>query len=141
VKARILCLSLLLAACSPSDVGYKYEVSWTCLSPEGCERTDAVMFIDRLNVIESAFFFLSTRTTALDVTGQRVADDSLPEGCEWLYGVTIFAHELEPFQACRTADGYEMEFSIPNAIPTTHSIWLVEARDFGPLQPASHGTP
>lgn len=131
MKARILCL-LLLAACSESDVSYHYGLTWTCLSPDGCERTDAMTLVDRLNVWGDAFVFLSTRTTEFHLRGQRVASDALPAGCAWLYGFSIFGHELEPSMVCGMADGFEFEISIPNAVPTTSSQWLGEAWELGP---------
>jgi hypothetical protein len=122
----------LLAACTESDVSYQYGLTWTCLSPEGCERADAVTLVDRLNIRGDLFFFLSTRTTEFLMTGQRIASTELPAGCAWVYGINIFGHELEPSKMCSTAGGFELELSIPNAIRTTYSEWLVEARDLGP---------
>lgn len=53
---------------SPCDFG----LTWTCQSPEGCERTDAIMLVDRLNVSGNRLFFHSTRTTAFASREQRV---------------------------------------------------------------------
>lgn len=131
MKARILC-SLLLSACSEPEIAYDYAVTWTCHSPEGCERTEELRLLDRLNVSDHFFFFLSTRDTEFDWSAQQVTSDSLPMGCSWLYPFSLFGYELEPSMACRRDGGYEIEFSIPNAIPGTHSLWLVEARDLGP---------
>lgn len=131
MKARALCL-LLLSACTESDVSYQYALTWTCQSLEGCERTEELKLIDRLNLSGDFFFFISRRDTSFDVSAQRVDSDSLPAGCALLYGFAIFGHELDPSKVCSSANGLVMEFSIPNAIPTTHSQWLVEARDLGP---------
>jgi hypothetical protein len=131
VKPGLLSL-LLLTACSESDISYDYELTWTCRSAEGCERTDAVLLVNRLNVSGDELFFLSTRTTEFVWGGQRVASDALPAGCALMYGSYFFGHELEPSQICDTEEGMELELSIPNAIPTTSSDWLVEARDLGP---------
>ena len=132
VKPGILCLLLLLTACSESDISYDYELTWTCLSPEGCERTDAVELVNRLNIGGDVLFFLSTRTSDFVWDGRRVASDELPAGCSRVYGLYFFGHELEPPKICNTEEGLELELSIPNAIPTTSSKWLVEARDLGP---------
>ncbi len=88
--------------------------------------------LNRLNVWDDAFIFLSTRTMEFHTGGQRVASDALPAGCASLYGVFIFGHELEPSKVCRIGDGFELELSIPNAISTTSSKWLGKARDLGP---------
>ena len=55
MKARILCV-LLLAACS-DDISFDYSLTWTCLSAEGCERTEEVKLHDRLNISADTFFF------------------------------------------------------------------------------------
>lgn len=131
MKARMLCL-LLLSACSEPEVAYDYAVTWTCQSPEGCERAEELQWLDRLNISGDIFFFLSTRDMDFDWSGQRVDSDSLPAGCSWLYPFSLFGYELEPSKLCRTSNGYELELSIPNAISATHSQWLIEARDLGP---------
>jgi hypothetical protein len=127
----MLCL-MLLSACTEPEVAYDYGLTWRCLSSEGCERAEEVSLIDRLNISGDFFFFDSRRDMNFGADGHRLASDSLPAGCALLYGFSLFGHELEPSKVCRTAGGFEMEFSIPNAIPTTHSKWLVEARDLGP---------
>ena len=131
MKIRMLCL-LLLAACTEPEVSYQYSLTWTCVSPDGCERTEVVTLIDRLNINGSSFFFISRRDADFDEDAQRVASDSLPDGCSWLYAFSLFGHELESATVCDTEDGFEMEFSVPNANPVTHSEWLVVARDLGP---------
>ncbi len=127
----MLCL-LLLSACTGPEIQYDYELIWTCQSPEGCERAEELALVDRLNTSDNFFFFNTRRDMLFWVSAQRVAADSLPPGCALLYGLVLFGHELEPFEVCQVADGYDMTLSIPNAITTTSSQWLVEARDLGP---------
>jgi hypothetical protein len=50
----------------------------------------------------------------------------------WLHGLVLFAHDLEPVSLCRTSEDLELELSIPNPDPATHSEWLVEGRAIGP---------
>lgn len=132
VKPGILCLLLLAACWAEPDISYDYGLTWTCLSLEGCERIDAVELVDRLDIGGDVLFFLSTRTSNFVWHGQRVASDALPAGCAQVYGLFFFGHELQPPNLCTTDEGLELELSIPNAIPTTSSEWLVEARDLGP---------
>jgi hypothetical protein len=130
VKTRILCVLLLLSACA-DKVPYDYGLTWVCLAPEGCERTEEVMLIDRLNVQDDFFFFHSTRDEQYFEGAQRFGSESLPAGCWWLYGVLLFAKELEPAKVCPTSGGFDMELSIPNRDTMTHSQWRVEARELG----------
>lgn len=129
MKARILCL-LLFSACS-DGVAYEYSLTWTCLSPEGCERTEELRFYDRLNITGDTFFFASSRDEPYFRTAQRFGSDSLPAGCFWLYSLSLFGDELEPSKACSTAGGFDMEISIPNRDLATHSQWLARARELG----------
>jgi len=129
VKARILCL-LLLSACA-DKVPYDYGLTWVCLSPEGCERTEELMLIDRLNVQDDFFYFLSTVDEHYSEGGQRLGSESLPAGCWWLYGVSLFGQELERSKLCSVSGGYDLELSIPNRNPATPSQWLVKARELG----------
>lgn len=131
MKSRMLCL-LLLSGCMEPEVAYQYSLTWTCLAPEGCERIEEVNLIDRLNVSGNVFYFISRRDMLFDESAQRVTSDSLPAGCSWLYAFSLFGHELESATVCNTEDGFEMEFSVPNARPATHSEWSVVARDLGP---------
>jgi hypothetical protein len=133
MKARILCsLLLLLPACSDSLASsYDYGVRWICRSAEGCERAEELMLIDRMHVTGDRFYFGSTRDAAFDATAQRVPSDSLPAGCFWLYSLAISGNELEPSKACHVSGGYDLELSIPNRNPATHSQWLVETRERG----------
>lgn len=129
MKAGLLCL-LLLPACQ--DLAYRYELRWVCQSPEGCERAEEVMLFDRLNVHDPYFYFLSTRDEKyLLEKAQRFDSTSLPAGCWWLYGFSLFGQELEHSKVCSTSGGYDFELSIPNRDLVTHSEWLVEAREIG----------
>jgi hypothetical protein len=129
MKARILCL-LLLSACSDGIV-YDYSLTWTCRSPEGCERTEELRFYDRLIVNGDTFFFASSRNEALIARAQRFGSDPLPAGCFWLYSLALFGDESEPSKVCNTSGGFDMEISIPNRNPATHSQWLAKARELG----------
>jgi hypothetical protein len=136
VKPGMLCL-LLLSACSDvwSGANYRdYELTWRCLSSEGCERTEQVELLDRLRISNSTDLidFWSSRNDGFGEYAQMVPSDSLPAGCSWLHGFTLFAHELEPSKFCRTSGRLELELSIPNRDPATHSKWFVEGRDIGP---------
>jgi hypothetical protein len=127
MKVRILCL-LLLSACGELGSEFDYALTWTCLSPEGCERAEDVALVDRLVVFRDEFTFRSTQDSSFFEFAQRVASSSLPAGYFWLYGATFFGHALEPSMLCSTSEGYDLELSIPNRNPATHSLWLVETR-------------
>lgn len=127
MKARMLCL-LLLSACTEVVVPFDYALTWTCQSPEGCERTEELLLIDRLDVSGEVLFFHSTQDMSFHTSAETVASDELPDGCSWLYGFSILGYELDPSRLCETAGGLALELSIPNGIGTTHSDWLVEAR-------------
>jgi hypothetical protein len=129
MKAVILCL-LLLSACE-DKISYDYGLTWVCLSPEGCERTDEVKLIDRLNFSVNLLFFLSTQDDEYGESAQRLGSDSLPAGCWLLYGVLMFGNALEPSKMCSAPGGYDLELSIPNRDVTTRSQWLVKARELG----------
>lgn len=129
MKARILCL-LLLSACD-DKVPYDYGLTWMCQSPDGCERTDEVKLVDRLNVSGDFFFFHSTRDEHYHQDAQLFDSESLPMGCRWLYGFVMFGQELEPSKVCHASGGFDLELSIRNRDNSTHSLWLVEARELG----------
>jgi hypothetical protein len=131
VKPRVLWL-LLLSACTGSDIPYDYALTWACVSPEGCEREDEVVLVDRLNVNGELFYFASTRTDFYE-DAQRVDSDSLPVGCFWLYSFSLFGDAVEPPMVCRMSGGFDWEFAIPNRNPATNSLWRVEARELGLL--------
>lgn len=126
MKPAVLCL-LLLSACSDLPV---YKLTWTCLSPEGCERADAVALVDRVTIFPDGFLgFWSSRDDDFREDAQVVPSDTLPPECSLLYGLVLFTHELEPFKYCRTSGGFELEPSILNQDSATHSEWLVEGRE------------
>ena len=129
MKAGILCV-LLLAACSDSFT-YDYSLTWTCLSAEGCERTEEVKLHDRLNVSGDTFFFATSRDELYFVTAQRFGSESLPEGCFWLYSLSLFGEESEPAKVCHVSGGFDMEIAIPDRNPATQSLWLARARELG----------
>lgn len=133
MKPAVLCL-LLLSACTDLTASpnlHMYKLTWSCQSPEGCERTEQVELIDRAKIIDDyeLIDFLSSRDGSFREDAQMVPSDALPAECSWLYGLGLFAHELEPFRFCRTSGVLELELSIPNRDPTTHSKWLVEGRE------------
>lgn len=136
MKPGILYL-LLLTGCSDlwNTANYRiHALTWSCLSPEGCERTEQVVLIDRMRVgvDDDLVYFSSTANPDFLELAQAVPSDSLPAGCAWLHAVVLFTHELEPGRLCRTSDALELELSIPNPDPATHSTWLVEGREIGP---------
>lgn len=129
MKIGILCL-LLLSACGELDSEFDYALTWTCLSPEGCERADDVVLIDRLVLFRNVdVTFRSTRDPTFYEFAQRVPSSSLPEGCSLLYSLSLFGYELEPSLFCPAPKRFDVEFSIPNRNPATHSRWLVEMRE------------
>lgn len=129
---RCFCLWLLLPACvlEPEDP-FDYTLAWSCRSPAGCERTEEVKLIDRLNVTVDFFVFESSQSWRFNQPAQRIASDSLPPGCALLRALSLFGHELEPSKICEVADGFDLELSIPNADLATSSVWLVQARWLG----------
>jgi hypothetical protein len=132
MKLGLLCL-LLLPACSfpepPYDPEtYEYELTWYCISPEGCERTDEAARIDRATETAYDFHFTSTQDPSFDEHGQQVLQDSLPARCYWMYYLSFFGHDLERSRLCYDLDGFEMELAIPNEDPATHSQWVVAGR-------------
>ena len=136
MKPGILCL-LLLSGCSDlwNSANYRdYALTWSCLSPEGCERTDQVVLIDRMRVRDNndVVNFSSTANDGFGESAQAVPADTLPAGCSWLHSVVLFTYELEPARFCHVSNGLELELSIPNPDPATHSQWLVEGRVIGP---------
>ncbi len=129
----MLCL-LLLSACSDLTVELNYReyaLTWTCLSPEGCEHAEQLVLIDRAEITKGGVLvdFLSTRNHNFREYAQMVPSDDLPEKCFWLHGFSLFGIEAEPSRSCRISKGFELELSIPNRDPAIHSKWLVEARE------------
>jgi hypothetical protein len=133
----VLLYVLLLSGCSyiRGEANYRiYELSWTCLSPEGCERADVVVPIDRAEIVNGSdrVLFMSSRDGGFREAARLVDMGDLPADCSWLYSLTLFAHELEPSRFCRTENGFELEVAIPNRDSTTHSQWLIEGEHIGP---------
>ena len=131
MKAAILCL-FLLSACS-DEIAYDYALTWTCRTAEGCERAESLMLLNRMNISGDTFIFLSTHDDWDILFAQKFGSEPLPEGCFWLYSLVLFGHELEPAKTCEASGGLDLELSIPNRDPSTHSLWLVKARDAGAL--------
>lgn len=136
MKPAMLCL-LLLSACSdvtPEPTYRAYELTWRCLSSEGCERAEQVALVDRAEIDDGSevIAFLSTRDLYFSELAQVIPSASLPAECSWLYGFSLSARELEPSRFCRTARGFELEVSIPNRDLMTHSEWFVEGREIDP---------
>lgn len=134
MKSGLLCLLMLLPSCSllePSyePVTYKFELTWYCISPEGCERAQEVVRIDRATEIDLSVTFTSTQDPAFEEEGALLTVESLPEECAWLYYLSFFEHDLERSKYCNNVGGFELELSIPNDDPATHSRWVVSGRD------------
>lgn len=134
MKPAVLCL-LLISACS--DLTYTpdfraYALTWTCLSPEGCERADQVTLFDRAetyNGDRSEYIeFKSTHDGDFQDTAWLVSSDELPAECTWLYSFSVLAVEADPAMFCRVAGGFELELAVPNRDGETRSKWLVEGR-------------
>lgn len=131
MKRAVLCL-LLLSGCWSSDDSftvYEFALTWTCLSPEGCERAAEVERIDRMTRIEQDCEFTSTQDQAFAADATVVVSAILPRGCSWLYFLSLFGHELERSKLCVLPGGFDLELAIPNEDPTTFSMWLVKGRD------------
>lgn len=131
MKPGLLCL-LLLGGCwtldDPTPV-YNYALTWTCLSPEGCERTDEVERIDRMQRVTRDCHFTSTEDESFNADAKLVISDFLPRHCLWVYLLSLFDQELPPSEFCFVVGGFEWELAIPNADSSTFSMWLVEGRD------------
>jgi hypothetical protein len=132
MKPGMLCLLLLLSGCWSSDDPppvYEFALTWTCLSSEGCERTDEVARIDRMERVRIDCHFASTRDESFSADATRVLSEFLPPGCSWLYFLSLFGHELDRSRLCFVPGGFALDLEIPNQDPTTSSMWLVEGRD------------
>lgn len=132
MKLAILC-SLLLPACTLSKPPYEpemyeYELSWYCISPEGCEHMQEAARIDRVKEIGYDFHFTSTQDPSFEEYGLQIFQDSLPTRCAWIYYLSFFGHDLERSRLCYDLDGFELELSIPNEDPATYSQWVVAGR-------------
>jgi hypothetical protein len=138
MKPAVLCL-LLVSACSNFTSVPKfraYALTWSCLSPDGCERTEQVTLFDRAEIFDdgrSEFIeFKSTRDGAFWDNAQMVPSDALPEDCVWLHGFSFLGIEADPSMLCRVSGGFELELSVSNRDPETRSEWLVEGREVDP---------
>lgn len=130
MKRGILCL-LLLSGCWSSDdpIVSEFALTWTCLSPEGCERAAEVERIDRVMCVDEDCEFTSTQDPTFTENATIIITSLLPGGCSWLYYLTLFGHELERSKLCYLPGGFDLELAIPNEDPATSSLWLVKARD------------
>lgn len=138
MKPAFLCL-LLVSACS--DLTYApnflaYALTWSCLSPEGCERAEQVTLFDRAEIFHdgrSEFIeFKSTRDRTFRDDAQMVPSDALPSDCTWLHGFSFLGIEADPSMLCRRSGGFELELLVPNRESETRSKWLVEGREIDP---------
>lgn len=133
MKSGVLCLVLLsgcsLLSSSEDPTTYEYALTWFCVSPEGCERTEELQRIDRATIDDFDVHFTSTQDESFATDAKRVASDSLGVRCSWLYFLSLFGHELERSKLCFKPSGFELDLSIPNEDPATHSKWVVSARD------------
>lgn len=136
MKPAVLCLLLLSACSDPFGVrNYRtYKLTWTCVSPTGCERADLVALIDRARIVngDELVEFQSSHDEYFRQVAQMVPSDALPADCFWLYGAAFFALELEPGMFCRTSGEFDLELSIPDRDPATASEWLVHGREIDP---------
>jgi hypothetical protein len=135
MKPEMLCL-LLLSGCTytpEASKEYEYALTWSCLSPEGCTRTDQVELLDRAYIHGAIFDLESTRNDRFLERAELVSLDSLPPGCFLVYSLSLFAHELEPPDLCFMEDDFELTLSIPNRGLETHSMWRVRGQDRGPV--------
>ena len=130
MKRGMLCL-LLLSGCWPSDDPpvEDYALTWKCRTPEGCERTEEVERIDRMELVRNDCTFTSTQVESFTADATRIYSSLLPRNCSWVYFLSLFGHELERSMICFGPATFELELAIPNEDPATHSMWLVEGRD------------
>lgn len=134
MKYGVLYLWLLLPACGFFESSYEpvtqeYELTWHCISPEGCERTEEVERFDHAAKDDLGVIITSTQDPSFEVEGALLYVESLPRGCVWVYYLSFFGRELERSKLCHGVGGFELEISIPNEDPTTHSQWVVSGRD------------
>jgi hypothetical protein len=132
MKRAILCL-LLLSGCWSSDdpIVSDFALTWTCLSPEGCERAAEVERIDRMKSVDQDCELTSTKDPTFAAGATIIISATLPRGCSWLYDLSLFGHELERSKLCYLPGGFDLEIAIPNEDPATSSLWLVKGRDMG----------
>jgi hypothetical protein len=133
MRLRILCL-LLLSGCTytpDSSKDHEYALTWSCLSPEGCTRTEQVELLDRAYIYDNLFSLESTRDHSFVRWGELVVLDSLPPECVWVYSLGLYTHDLEPSKLCYVERDFELTLSIPDRDPTTLSMWRVHGRFLG----------
>jgi hypothetical protein len=127
----LLC-ALLLSGCKETEgprTTFEYALTWSCLSPEGCERAEELERVDRTEQVRREFHFTSTQDESFSEHAMQIASDSLPEHCSWLHELSFLGRDLEPSRLCFFAGGFELELSIPHEDATTQSRWLVEGLD------------
>ena len=135
MKSGLLCLMILLPACTwrlESDyepLTYEYELTWYCISPEGCERADDAARIDRAVEVDLIVTFTSTQDPSFEEEGTQLSVEPLPEECAWLHYLSFLGRDLEPSLYCHDVSGFELRLSIPNEDPATQSRWVVAGRD------------
>jgi hypothetical protein len=130
MRFGVLCL-LLLPGCwsSYQPTEHEYALTWTCVSPEGCERAEEVEQIDGARRVRSDVQLINSQDESFGADAKVIGTGALPRGCSWLYFLTVFGHELERSRMCFAPGGFELDLAIPNQDPTTYSLWLVEGRD------------
>lgn len=134
MRAGLLCSLLLLPGCSffwpsPEREVYEYSLTWYCVSLEGCEHMEEAARIDRATDTGESFIFTSTQDPSFREQALPIISQTLPGGCFWLHELSFFGRDLERSRICTTAGGFELELSIPNEDPTTHSEWVVSGRE------------
>jgi hypothetical protein len=106
-----------------------YTLTWTCLSPEGCERTAELERIDRMKLTRRDCEFTSTQDETFAADATLIFSGLLPSHCWWMYYFAPLGHALEKPMLCFGPGGFELQLAIPNQDPATSSMWLVEGRD------------
>lgn len=132
MKRGLLCLLLPVCSCLDSfgePDSYEHALTWYCVSPEGCERTDEVARIDRATITDYYYLDLaSTQDPSYSEQGEQLTLDSLPVGCAWIYYLSLFGHDLDRSMLCYTPGGFELHLSIPDPDPATFSMWVASGR-------------
>ena len=133
----MLCLLLLSGCLTHNDrpTADHFALTWTCRSPESCERAQELERIDRMELMLYGrdCHFTSTQDLTFAADAKQILSDLLPPGCSWLYFLSLFNHELPRSRLCFVPGGFELELAIPNQDPATSSMWLVEGRDLSLL--------
>lgn len=136
----ILYMSLALACSLSCDLDeypwLEYSMSWTCLSPDGCERAEQVALVDRVAILEKPYNFCefwSTRNAEYRWFADLLDSDSLPPDCYLMTGFAIFGYEPDAPLLCRTESGFTLELSILNQDNSKYSRWRIEGQYIGRL--------